>query len=188
MNVDKLRRWPGRWLAQLRQNWKSNLGTLLIFLLVYAGIHAWQTRSVPSGVAPGFSAPAAGSGASSGTIDFERWRASHPGQAVALHFWADWCPICRTEEHSVSRISRDWPVLSVAMQSGDAARVQGVLNRRQLDWHTAIDTDGQIAKRFGLASVPALVVVDAHGQIRFAEVGYTSEIGMRLRLWWAQTF
>jgi hypothetical protein len=33
-----------------------------------------------------------------------------------------------------------------------------------------------------------LVVVDSHGQIRFAEVGYTSEVGMRLRLWWAQTF
>ncbi|MDO8450312.1 MAG: redoxin domain-containing protein [Rhodoferax sp.] len=188
MNVDKLRRWPGRWLAQLRQNWKSHLGTLLMFLLLYAGIHAWQTRSVPSGVAPTFSAPAAGPQAGSGTIDFASWRASHPGQAVALHFWADWCPICRTEENSVSRISRDWPVLSVAMQSGDAARVQGVLTRRQLDWHTAIDVDGQIAKRFGLASVPALVVVDSHDQIRFAEVGYTSEIGMRLRLWWAQTF
>jgi thiol:disulfide interchange protein len=185
MSVDKLR----RWLAQLRQDWKSHLGTLLMFLVLYAGIHAWQTRSVPSGVTPTFSAPAAGPQAGSGTVvDFASWRASHPGQAVALHFWADWCPICRTEENSVSRISRDWPVLSVAMQSGDAARVQGVLSRRQLDWHTAIDADGQIAKRFGLASVPALVVVDAHGQIRFAEVGYTSEVGMRLRLWWAQTF
>ncbi len=188
MNLDKLRRWPGRWLTQVRQNWKSHLGTLLMFLLLYAGIHAWQTRGVPSGPAPAFSAPAAGPQAGSGTIDFDNWRATHPGRAVALHFWADWCPICRTEENSVNRVSHDWPVLSVAMQSGDPGRVQSVLNRRQLDWHTAVDADGQIAKRFGLASVPALVVVDAQGQIRFAEVGYTSEVGMRLRLWWAQTF
>lgn len=188
MNFNKLASWPGRWLTGLRQNWKSHLGTLLLFVLLYAGIHAWQTRSVPSGVAPAFSAPAAGSIAASGTVDFDRWRATHPGQAVALHFWADWCPICRTEEHSVSRINRDWPVLSVAMQSGDAARVQGVLTRRQLVWNTAIDADGDIAKRYGLASVPALVVVDAQGFIRFVEVGYTTEIGMRLRLWWAQTF
>lgn len=188
MNLHKLRSWPGRWLAQLRQNWKSHLGTLLMFLLLYAGIHAWQTRSVPSGPAPAFSAPAAGPQTASGAIDFDSWRATHPGQAVALHFWADWCPICRTEENSVSRISRAWPVLSVAMQSGNPAHVQNVLTRRQLDWHTAVDPDGQIAKRYGLASVPALVVVDAQGQIRFAEVGYTSEIGMRLRLWWAQTF
>lgn len=180
--------WPGRWLSQLRKNWKSHAGTLLVFLLLYAGIHTWQTRRVPSGTVPTFSAPAAGPQAVSGAIDLATWRAAHPGQAVALHFWADWCPICRTEENSVSRIRRDWPVLSVAMQSGDAARVQGVLTRRQLDWTTAVDPDGQIAKRFGLASVPALVVVDAQGQIRFAEVGYTSEIGMRARLWWAQTF
>jgi thiol-disulfide isomerase/thioredoxin len=107
---------------------------------------------------------------------------------VALHFWADWCPICRTEEHSISRINLDWPLLSVAMQSGNAARVQTVLTQRGLDWHTAIDANGQVAKTFGLTSVPAFVVIDPHGQIRFAEVGYTSEIGMRLRLWWAQTF
>ena len=74
------------------------------------------------------------------------------------------------------------------MQSGDAARVQGVLRTRQLAWHTAIDAEGRIAKNYGLASVPALVVLDGQGQIRFAEVGYTSEIGMRLRLWWAQTW
>jgi thiol:disulfide interchange protein len=178
----------GRWLSRFRHNWKSHAATLLIFLLVYAAIHAWQTRSVPKGTAPTFSAPAAGPQAASGMIDFAAWRAAHPGQAVALHFWADWCPICRTEENSFNRINRDWPLLSVAMQSGDATRVQGVLTRRQLDWHTAVDPEGQIAKRFGLTSVPALVVVDAQGQIRFAEVGYTSEIGMRARLWWAQTF
>lgn len=188
MNFNSLSGWPARWLARLRQNWKSHAATLLIFLLLYAGIHAWQTRGVPSGPAPAFSAPATGPWAASGTIDFDSWRASHPGQAVALHFWADWCPICRTEENSVSRISRDWPVLSVAMQSGNPVHVQGVLARRQLDWHTAVDPDGLIAKRYGLASVPALLVVDSQGQIRFAEVGYTSEIGMRVRLWWAQNF
>jgi thiol:disulfide interchange protein len=188
LNISTFSGWPGRWLLQLRQNWKSHALTVLIFLLVYAGIHAWQTRSVPSGPAPDFSAPAAGPQTASGVLDFAAWRAAHPGQAVALHFWADWCPICRTEENSVNRISRDWPVLSVAMQSGNPAHVQGVLTRRQLDWHTAVDPDGQIAKRYGLAAVPALVVVDAQGQIRFAEVGYTSEIGMRIRLWWAQTF
>lgn len=184
MSFNKLASWPGRWLAGLRQNWKSHLGTLALVVALMAAVQTWQTRNVPSGIAPDFTTTLA----SGGAVTLQQWRAAHPGQAVALHFWADWCPICRTEEHSVSRISRDWPTLTVAMQSGDAARVQGVLTRRQLDWNTAIDADGAIAKRYGLASVPALVVVDAQGHIRFAEVGYTSEIGMRLRLWWAQTF
>lgn len=107
---------------------------------------------------------------------------------MALHFWAEWCPICRMEEDSISALQRDWPVLGVAMQSGDTARVQAVLNKRGLPWQSAIDTDGSITRRYGLSSVPAFIVLDAQGQIRFAEVGYTSEIGMRLRLWWAQNF
>jgi hypothetical protein len=28
-------------------------------------------------------------------------------------------------------------------------------------------------------------VIDAAGRIRFREVGYTTEPGLRLRLWWA---
>jgi hypothetical protein len=36
--------------------------------------------------------------------------------------------------------------------------------------------------------VPAFVVVDAEGRLRMPTVGYTSELGLRLRLWWAGVF
>lgn len=188
MSIKQTSSWLGRWLVSLRQNWKSHALSLLLLVLVFAAVQAWQTRDVPAGLAPAFSAPAADLRNASGLVDFHAWRQSHPGRAVALHFWADWCPICRAEQHNISRVQRDWPLLGVAMQSGDAARVQAVLKQRQLDWLTAIDADGQIARRYGLQSVPAFVVVDAQGRIRFAEVGYTSELGMRLRLWWAQSW
>ena len=168
-------------------DWRSHALTLLTLLLVYAGMHLWQTRHLPSGPAPAFSAPAAGPQAGR-VLDFEQWRNSHPGRAMALHFWADWCPICRAEENSISRLQQNWPVLGVAMQSGDAAHVQAVLHHRSLDWLTVIDPDGALARRYGLSSVPAFIVIDAQGRIRFADVGYTTEAGMRLRLWWAQTF
>lgn len=167
-------------------DWRSHALTLLTVLLVYAGIHLWQTRHLASGPAPSFSAPIANPQANS--IDFDHWRQQHAGRAVALHFWADWCPICRLEEGNISRLQQDWPVLAVAMQSGDASRVQVVLKRRGLDWLSAVDADGAVARRYGLASVPAFIVVDAQGRIRFAELGYTTQAGMRLRLWWAQTF
>lgn len=168
-------------------DWRSHGLTLLTAMLVYAGLHLWQTRHLPTGPAPAFSTSLAAS-QGIGSINLERWRAAHPGRAMALHFWAEWCPICRMEEDSISALQRDWPMLGVAMQSGDTARVQAVLNKRGLPWQSAIDTDGSITRRYGLSSVPAFIVLDAQGQIRFAEVGYTSEIGMRLRLWWAQNF
>jgi hypothetical protein len=63
--------------------------------------------------------------------------------------------------------------------------VAKVLRERGLDWATAIDADGGIAARYGLHGVPALVVVDGRGEIRSVMVGYTTTLGMRLRLWWA---
>ena len=187
MKLDTLLHRPTRWLVAWARNWKSHALTLLVFLLAYAAIHLWQTRDLPGGAAPTFSAPMA-SPQTLGTIDLAQWRASHPGRAVALHFWAEWCPICRMEQDSISRLQQDWPVLGVAMQSGDASRVQAVLRKRQLDWLTAVDPDGTLSHHYGLTSVPAFVVLDAQGHIRFAEIGYTTEAGMRLRLWWAQTF
>ncbi|MFZ2827351.1 redoxin domain-containing protein [Hydrogenophaga sp.] len=175
-------------LSALRRNWKSHLGTLLMVLVIFAGAQAWQTRHVPSGSAPDFSLTLIQPDGSRQETSLAAWRAARPGQPVALHVWADWCPICRTEEHSVTRLSRDHPVLTVAMQSGPADRVQKVLVQRQLPWATAVDPRSDIARSLGVASVPAFMVVDTQGRLRTPTAGYTSELGMRLRPWWARFF
>lgn len=175
-------------LVQLRQRWKSHLGTLLLVVAVVVGVQAWQTRDVPPAPDPGLHLTLLNPDGGGTHTTLGAWRATHPGQPVALHLWAEWCPICRTEEHSVTRLSRDWPVLTVAMQSGPPEAVARVLAQRQLPWATAVDPQGQIVHTLGFKAVPAFVVVDAQGQLRGASVGYTSEIGMRLRLWWARLF
>ena len=38
-------------------------------------------------------------------------------------------------------------------------------------------------RAFGFFAVPVFVVIDAQGQIRHPQIGYTSELGMRARLW-----
>lgn len=162
-----------RWLR-----WGAEIGLFVLFLLA---LQWWQARDVPRGPAPSFSATMA-DGRSGG---LDEWRAAHPGEAVGLYFWADWCPICKAQEGSVDALRADWPVLTVAMQSGNAAAVAKVLRERGLDWPTAIDADGGIAARYGLHGVPALVVVDGRGEIRSVMVGYSTTPGMRLRLWWA---
>ena len=177
-----------RLFSALRRDWKSHLGTLLMVLVVFAGAQAWMTRHVPTGPAPdlGLTLIQPDGGRTDTTL--AAWRAAHPGQPVALHVWADWCPICRTEEHSVTRLARDHPVLTVAMQSGPADKVQKVLAQRELPWATAVDPRSDIARALGVTSVPAFMVVDAQGRLRTPTAGYTSEVGMRLRLLWARWF
>lgn len=166
-------------------NWRSHALTLLLVACVALGINAWQTRHIPSGPSPDFRVELAGAiGAQS--ISLDAWRAQHAGRAVALHFWADWCPICRAEEDSVNDVQQDWPVLTVAMRSGDASQVARVLRQRQLPWLAAVDADGSLSALYGLKAVPAFIVLDAQGRIRHASVGYTTGFGMRARLWLAQ--
>lgn len=177
-----------RFAQSLRRRGKSHLLTLGLLLAVLLGVQAWQMRDVPRGPAPELALVLVQPDGSQRSTTLAQWRADHPGQPVALHVWAEWCPICRTEEHSVTRLSADWPVLTIAMQSGQADAVARVLAQRQLPWVTAIDARGQIARQLGFKAVPAFVVVDAQGQLRAPTAGYTSEIGMRLRLWWARLF
>ena len=165
-----------------RQRWRAHLGTLLTVTAVLVGAHLWQTRHVPPGPVPDLPLVLS----TGETTTLHAWRARHPGQPVALHVWAECCPICRTEEHSITRLHQDWPVLTLAMQSGGLQPVQKVLEKRQLPWNTAIDSQGTLARSLGVQSVPALLVLDTHGHIRAASVGYTSEIGMRLRMLWVR--
>jgi thiol-disulfide isomerase/thioredoxin len=175
----------GRVREHLSANWKSHVRTLVVAAVVLLGVQAWQTRGVPSGLAPNVNLVIVQPDGISTQSTLNQWRALHPGKPVALHFWADWCPICRTEENSITRLSEDWPVLTVAMQSGPPDNVSKVLRKRELPWNTGVDESGDAAVAFGFKAVPAFVVVDANGRLRAPTVGYTTEIGMRLRLWWA---
>lgn len=174
-----------RFREHWRANWKSHAGTFVLAAVVLISVQTWQTRSVPGGRAPDFVLTLVQPNGTVKKSTLHEWRALHPGQPVALHFWADWCPICRTEENSITRLTADWPVLTVAMQSGPAENVLWVLQKRQLPWHTAMDMSGTVMRSYGFKGVPAFVVIDANGQLRTPTMGYTTEIGMRLRLWWA---
>ncbi|HQV40473.1 MAG: protein disulfide oxidoreductase [Moraxellaceae bacterium] len=161
-----------------------HLLTVLLVLSVVVAVNVWRTRDAPAGVAP----PIVGVLASGQQITLDEFRAQHAGRPVALYFWAEWCPVCRAEAHVVTRVMKDYPVLTIAMQSGSVAEVAQVLQKRELDWPTLVDADGAITRQYGLPGVPGLVLLDTQGMIRFVEVGYTTEIGLRLRLWWAGRF
>ncbi len=170
------------------ENWKSHLGTLLMVLGIVVGMHLWQTRDVPKGAEPELAFTFLEADGTQRPMTLAQWRERHPGQAVALHVWAEWCPICRAEEHNIQRLLKSQPVLTIAMQSGPPEAVARVLRQRGHGWPTAVDPRGELARALGVRSVPAFVVLDDQGRLRAASVGYTSELGMRARLWWARWF
>lgn len=147
-------------------------------MVLILAVRAWQQRDVARGPAPALAGQ---------TLAGKSYSlASSSGQPVLVHFWATWCPICRLEQGSIESLARDYPTVTVAMQSGDATAVEQHLKKEGLHFPVINDPDGRIAARWGVRAVPASFIVDAAGRIRFVEIGYTSGPGLRLRLWLAR--
>lgn len=153
----------------------------LIFIAVFTAFQLWQTRGAPRGPAPQF----VGQQIDGQAFDLAAWRQQHPQQASLLYFWAEWCPVCKTTAGNVTSVAADWPVTSIAVQSGPAETVGKLMQERGYRWATVPDNDTKILQQYGLPGTPAFVIIDPAGNVRFVSVGYTSELGLRLRLWWA---
>lgn len=164
---------PPRW-----RRWGLEIAIFVGALLAF---QAWQLRDSARGPAPAFH----GQLADGGNFDLAAWRAAHPGRAGLIYFWAEWCPICKTTAGSVTNIAADHPVVTIATQSGDSAAVARLLAEKGYRWPTLADPRGAIMQQYGLPGTPGFAIVAPDGNIRFTAVGYTSEIGLRLRLWWA---
>jgi len=158
--------------------WRRRAVELLLFVVLIAGIRAWQQRDMPSGVAP----PLSGMQLDGSTYTLP----VRPAQPVLVHFWATWCAICRVDQDSIAAIARDHPnTITVAMQSGSAAEVAQHLAAQGLHFPVVNDADGRLSAAWGVHAVPASFIIGTDGRIRFVEVGYTTGPGLRLRLWLA---
>ncbi|MGA7801416.1 MAG: protein disulfide oxidoreductase [Gammaproteobacteria bacterium] len=159
-----------------KARWRLALELAVVLSLV-VGIQAYRQRDTASGPAPALAGRLLSGQPAS--------LASLRGRTVLVHFWATWCPVCRLEQHSIAAVARDYPVLTVAFQDGSAEQVRRYMRREGVDYPVLLDPYGVLASRYGVRAVPTSFIVDPEGRIRFVEVGYTSETGLRLRLWLA---
>jgi len=174
------RRMPS--LGRLRRayderRWVRWTANALIVLAVYLGIRAWQTRGAADGAAP----PLEARDLDGAPLDLAAMR----GEPVLVHFWATWCGVCRAEEDNVESVAADHPVVTVATRSGDRDGVVDYVREHGLSAPVALDPDGRVADAWGVRSLPTSFAVGRDGRIRHVEVGYTTEVGLRARLWLA---
>jgi thioredoxin 1 len=76
-------------------------------------------------------------------------------EPVLVDFWASWCPPCRAMNPTIEALARDFKV--------------GKVN---------VDTNQELAARYGISSIPALLIFD-HGKIAARHVGVTPEATLR---------
>ncbi len=159
--------------------WRKLARNLLVLAVLVAGIRIWQQRDMPSGQAPALQGL---------MLSGQPYvLPAHPDKPVLVHFWATWCPICNSEQGSIVALAKDHPeTITVAMGSGRPEQVSRHMQAQGIAFPVVNDPDGAISRAWGVHAVPASFIVGTDGKIRFIEVGYTTEVGLRLRLWLAE--
>ena len=149
---------------------------IVIVLAVFLAIQAYQQRGALKGQAPALQAFGVLEGR---MLDLSEYR----GKPVMLHFWASWCGVCKACQHNIRAVAADYAVVTVASQSGPVQAVRDYLAEHPMNAAVLLDEHGLFAQRFGVRAFPTTFILDAEGNIRDVEVGYSSELGLRLRMW-----
>jgi thiol-disulfide isomerase/thioredoxin len=164
-------------LEKIKKRLPRLLLELALLLVFVVAVEAFLTRDAVSGKAPPFEGV---------TLSGEPFAlATLQGRPAVVHFWATWCPVCNIEQGMIDSLAEDYPVITIAMQSGEAQEVLAYLEEHGVDYPVINDPQGSLARLYGVSGVPASFVLDGNGEVRFVTRGYTSGLGMRVRLWLA---
>lgn len=158
-----------------RRRWRRYFIELIIVVAVFGAIQAWNSRGSARGPAPAL----AGVDTTASAVSLP----AAPGRPTVVHFWATWCGICEFMDESVSALAQDHAVVTVALRSGPPSAVAAHLLANDLDFSAIVDEQGINGARWGVRGVPTTFFLDADGKIQDVTVGYTSWLGLRLRLW-----
>ena len=161
--------------TQTKKRWRSWLVYILFFLVVMQAANWWKTRDAANGDLSELAGE---------LMDGSAFTISEfAGKPVLFHFWATWCPICEMENDTIQSISQNYQVISIASWSEGEAEVKAYMRNNQLTFPVMLDTSGELAHSFGVKGVPTSFILDPNGEITFVETGYSTEPGLRLRLW-----
>ena len=153
--------------------WVRDLSLIAVSVLA---IQWWQSRDLAGGAAPVLIGL---------LTDGAPYQANYRDGPLLVHFWATWCPVCRIEQGTIDSIAADHEVITVATTSGTPDELIAYLGEHALGFRVVVDESGDIARDWGVAGVPATFIVGRDGSIQHAGMGYSTELGLRLRLWLA---
>jgi thiol-disulfide isomerase/thioredoxin len=105
------------------------------------------------------------------TLDGEPFSgASLYGTPTVLWFWAPWCPICQADAPAIADAIDELPdgvqILGVPGRADEESMREFVAEFGLEDMIQIVDPDGTLWANFSVGSQPAVVLIDATGEIR----------------------
>jgi peroxiredoxin len=98
------------------------------------------------------------------------------GQVVLVNFWASWCSPCRQELPLLNKIYAQYRAagfMLLAVNVDDSRKdAEAMLKRLNLRFPTLFDGNKSVAKLYGVDTMPATLVIDRDGRVRYVHRGY----------------
>ena len=106
-----------------------------------------------------------------GEVDLSSLR----GKTVLVNFWATWCPPCREEMPSLSRLAQSFDpqsfeVVTVSVDDGWEP-VEKFLAAPRTPYRVVLDEGAKVSRTYGTTKFPESYLVDRDGKLRLKFVG-----------------
>lgn len=100
------------------------------------------------------------------------------GRVVYLDFWASWCGPCRQSFPWMQTLKNQYEaqgltVIAVNLDT-DRADAERFLQQFKPTFDVRFDPKGELAEGYRIKGMPASVLIDRHGVMRFTHVGFRS--------------
>ncbi|QUM85810.1 protein disulfide oxidoreductase [Moritella sp. 28] len=145
---------------------------LLLALVITTAVDVWRGKEFPKHNIPAL----AGMTLAGEQVDLAELSKD---QAVVVYFWATWCPVCRFVSPAVETLSEYYPVVTVALSSGEEIRVKKYLQHHEYDFDVVNDENYDLGRDWNVKVTPTILIVK-DGEVKWFTTGFTSLPG----IWW----
>jgi peroxiredoxin len=102
--------------------------------------------------------------------------ASFRSRVVLLTFWTAWCPPCQSEMPQMEELyqayrRRGFEIVAVVSDGRGADVAQPFANQHRPSFTILQDATGQVARLYGVTSLPTTYLLDRHGRLALVAVG-----------------
>lgn len=153
----------------------SLLKYLVIFTVVYIAVNLWRAPTLPQ-------TPQLGYHQQGQPIDVIGQSHQAP---ILVYFWGSWCGVCSATSPNVQALhASGYPVLTVAVSSGNDQELGAYMSQHQYSFATINDHDGQIFRAWQGKVTPSFVIL-SNGKAVQSFTGVAPLWSLKFRLWWA---